>query len=117
MAEYTPEMLREQLAAALKKSGRKQLWIAAQLHVSQKHLSHLLNGRAELTLGWAQRIAVLCDHWIDIRVVPVPGAADLQRRLAELQPEIDRLATLGAVASVAPSPGRGAAGSVVERPR
>jgi hypothetical protein len=63
----------------------------------------MLTGRVELTLGWAQRIAVLCDHRIDIRIVPLPGTADLQRRLAELQPEIDRLAALGAVASVAPT--------------
>jgi plasmid maintenance system antidote protein VapI len=102
VAEDTPETLREQLAAALKASGRKQIWIAEQLHVSQKHLSQLLTGRVELTLGWAQRIAVLCDHKLDIRVVPLPGTADLQRRLAELQPEIDRLAALGAVVAVAP---------------
>lgn len=103
MAEYTPEMLRELLAAAIKASGRKQVWIAEQLHISQKHLSQMLTGRVELTLGWAQRIAVLCDHRIDIRIVALPGTADLQRRLAELQPEIDRLAALGAVASVAPT--------------
>jgi plasmid maintenance system antidote protein VapI len=100
VADYTSETLREQLAAALKASGRKQIWIAEQLHISQKHLSQMLTGRVELTLGWAQRIAVLCDHRIDIRVAPLPGTADLQRRLAELQPEIDRLAALGAVTAV-----------------
>lgn len=103
MADYTSEMLRELLCAALKASGRKQVWIADQLHISQKHLSQLLTGRVELTLGWAQRIAVLCDHRIDITVAPLPGTADLQRRLAELQPEIDRLAALGAVTAVAPA--------------
>lgn len=103
MTEYTSETLRKLLVAALKASGRKQVWIAEQLHVSPKHLSQLLTGRVELTLGWAQRIAVLCDHRIDIQVVPLSGTADLQRRLAELQPEIDRLAALGAVAAVAPA--------------
>jgi plasmid maintenance system antidote protein VapI len=98
-----PETLRELLRAAVKDSGRKQTWIADQLHVSAKHLSQMLTGRVDLTLGWAQRIAVLCDHRIDISVVSLPSAADLQRRLAELQPEIDRLAALGAVAAVTPS--------------
>jgi plasmid maintenance system antidote protein VapI len=104
VAEFTSEMLRELLRAALKESGRKQVWIADQLHISQKHLSQMLTGRVELTLGWAQRIAVLCDHRIDIHVVPLPDTADLQRRLAELQPELDRLAALGAVTSIAPEP-------------
>jgi plasmid maintenance system antidote protein VapI len=103
VADYTSEKLRELLVAALKASGRKQVWIAEQLHVSPKHLSQLLTGRVELTLGWAQRIAVLCDHRIDVQVVPLPGTAELQRRLAELQPEIDRLAALGAVAAVTPA--------------
>lgn len=102
MAEYSSEALRSLLAVAIKTSGRKQVWIADQLNISTKHLSQMLTGRVELTLGWAQRIAVLCDHRIDIHIVPLPGTADLQRRLAELQPEIDRLAALGAVTSVAP---------------
>lgn len=102
MADSTSEMLRKLLRAALKASGRKQIWIAEQLHISPKHLSQMLTGHAELTLGWAQRIAVLCDHKIDITVAPLPDTADLQRRLAELQPEIDRLAALGAVTAVAP---------------
>jgi plasmid maintenance system antidote protein VapI len=105
VADFTSETLRELLCAAVKASGRKQVWIADQLNVSPKHLSQLLTGRVELTLGWAQRIAVLCDHRIDITVVPLPGTADLQRRLAELQPEIDRLAALGAVTVVAPGAG------------
>jgi plasmid maintenance system antidote protein VapI len=103
VTEYTSETLRELLVAALKASGRKQVWIAEQLHISQKHLSQLLTGRVELTLGWAQRIAVLCDHRVDITVVSLPGTADLQRRLAELQPELDRLAALGAVTAVDPA--------------
>jgi plasmid maintenance system antidote protein VapI len=100
MAEHASEGLRELLRTAVRDSGRKQVWIAEQLGVSTKHLSQMLTGRVELTLGWAQRIAVLCDRKIDIAVMEVPGTADLQRRLAELQPEIDRLAALGAVTAV-----------------
>ena len=56
MADGT-EPLRELLRAAVRDSGRKQVWIAQQLGVSTKHLSQMLTGRKELSLGWAQRIA------------------------------------------------------------
>lgn len=53
------ETLRTQTRAALKATGISQAAVARQLGLSQKHLSHMLTGRANLTLDWADRILAL----------------------------------------------------------
>lgn len=79
--EAASAILRDQIRDALKASGLKQIWVAEQLGISQKHLSQMLTGRVTLTLDWAQRIASLCRHRVTTTVTPAPAA--LRQRLAE----------------------------------
>lgn len=53
--------LRAQTKDALKAAGISQAAAARQLGLSTKHMSHMLTGRAALTLNWADRILALCD--------------------------------------------------------
>jgi transcriptional regulator with XRE-family HTH domain len=75
------DQLRDQVRAAVKASGRKQIWIADKLGISPKHLSQMLTGRVSLTLDWAQQIAVLCDARVLIFVTAPPGAPDRETRI------------------------------------
>jgi transcriptional regulator with XRE-family HTH domain len=75
------EQLRTQVRAALKASGRKQIWIAEKLGISPKHLSQMLTGRVSLTVDWAQRIAELCDARLLIFVTKPPGSLDRETRI------------------------------------
>jgi predicted XRE-type DNA-binding protein len=68
--ESAKESLRAQINYLLSASGIKQIWIAQQLHVSEKHLSQMLTGQIELTPDWAQRIAALCGHTVTVAVQP-----------------------------------------------
>ena len=52
--------LRAQTKDALKSAGISQAAAARQLGLSTKHMSHMLTGRAALTLDWADRILALC---------------------------------------------------------
>lgn len=65
------ESLRAQINYLLGASGIKQIWIARQLNVSEKHLSQMLTGQIELTPDWAQRIAALCGHTVTVAVQPL----------------------------------------------
>ena len=71
--ESAKESLRAQINYLLGASGIKQIWIAQQLHVSEKHLSQMLTGQIELTPDWAQRIAALCGHTVTVAVQPLPA--------------------------------------------
>ena len=62
-----------QVQKAVRESGLKQKWIAAHLHTGEKHLSHLLNGRASMTLEWAERILDLCGMELTVTVRPRTG--------------------------------------------
>ena len=75
------EQLRTQVRAALKASGRKQIWIAEKLGISPKHLSQMLTGRVSLTVDWAQRIAELCDARVLIFVTVPPGSLGRETRI------------------------------------
>lgn len=52
--------LRTEVRAALKAAGIRQVAAAAQLGVSEKHLSQMLTGKVSLTIPWAERILALC---------------------------------------------------------
>lgn len=75
-------VLRNQIRATIKASGIKQIWIAQQLGISQKHLSQMLTGRVALTLDWAQRIAALCGYKVTVIVEPV-SVVEQERQRAE----------------------------------
>ena len=75
------EHLRTQVRAALKASGRKQVWIADKLDISTKYLSQMLTGRVSLPLGWAQQIAALCDARVLVFVTAPPGTPDREHRI------------------------------------
>ncbi|MFE9850282.1 helix-turn-helix domain-containing protein [Streptomyces sp. NPDC005576] len=55
------DALRTQTKGALKAAGISQAEAGRQLGLSTKHMSHMLTGRATLTLDWADRILALCD--------------------------------------------------------
>lgn len=54
------DRLRALVRQALTDAHISQAEIARQLGVSTKHLSHMLTGRAHLTLTWAEGILGLC---------------------------------------------------------
>jgi plasmid maintenance system antidote protein VapI len=60
MSSPAEDGLRHQLRDALAHVGISQADAARQLGLSAKHMSHMLTGRAPLTLAWADRIAALC---------------------------------------------------------
>jgi plasmid maintenance system antidote protein VapI len=60
--------LREQVRAALAATGTSQAAIARRLGLTQKHLSHMLTGRASLTLPWAERILAAIGMHIEIAI-------------------------------------------------
>jgi predicted XRE-type DNA-binding protein len=60
--------LREQVRAALAATGTSQAAVARQLEISQKYLSHMLTGRATLTLTWAERILATVGMRVEVAV-------------------------------------------------
>ena len=52
--------LRAQVRAALAATGISQAEAARRLGLTNKHMSHMLTGRATLTLGWAEAILAVC---------------------------------------------------------
>jgi transcriptional regulator with XRE-family HTH domain len=67
--------LREQTRAALRSAGISQADACRQLGVSTKHLSHMLTGRAPLTLDWAERLLALCGQQLLVTVAPNASVA------------------------------------------
>ncbi|MFI0822242.1 helix-turn-helix domain-containing protein [Streptomyces sp. NPDC021098] len=68
MTADAQDSLHEQVRAAVKASGLKQVWIAERLSTSEKHLSQLLTGRAPMSLEWAEQILALCGKRVRIIV-------------------------------------------------
>jgi plasmid maintenance system antidote protein VapI len=60
--------LREQVRAALAATGTSQAAAARELGITQKHLSHMLTGRAPLTLPWAERIVATIGMRVEVAV-------------------------------------------------
>ncbi|MFD5848351.1 helix-turn-helix domain-containing protein [Streptomyces chartreusis] len=67
------ERLLQQVQMAVKGAGLKRRWIAERLHVSDKHLSQLLTGRASMTLNWAEQILRVCGLELVVKVRPQDG--------------------------------------------
>lgn len=65
--------LRVQVRAALATARISQAEASRQLGLSTKHMSHMLTGRAPLTLDWAERIVALCDMRIEVLVLTGPA--------------------------------------------
>ena len=105
-------ILRDQIRATIKASGLKQIWIAQQLGVSQKHLNQMLTGRISLTLDWAQRIATVCGYKVTIVVEPVSALAREQQRADQAEAALRQV--LG-VAEVIEANGIGWAADSVRR--
>ncbi|MER7053425.1 helix-turn-helix transcriptional regulator [Streptomyces sp. NPDC000351] len=64
------DQLRGLVRQALADAGISQAEVARQLGASTKHLSHMLTGRAHLTLTWAEGILGLCGMNLVISVQP-----------------------------------------------
>ncbi|WP_333758844.1 helix-turn-helix domain-containing protein [Streptomyces sp. ISBFB 2968] len=64
------DQLRALVRQALAEARISQAEIARQLGLSTKHLSHMLTGRATLTLTWAEGILGLCGMNLQISVQP-----------------------------------------------
>lgn len=77
--------LRNQVRNAVHTSGRAQITLAADLGISEKHLSQMLTGRARLTIEWAEKILRACDGDLHITVLPSTLQAPAERlRLDDL---------------------------------
>ena len=61
--------LRAQVRAAIVAARISQAEVARRLNLTTKHLSHMLTGRATLTLGWAEAIAAVCGLRIVISLI------------------------------------------------
>lgn len=68
--------LRESLQQCIVDAGRAQITVAADLGISQKHLSQILTGKVNLTLDWADRIARACGYQVVALVVHPPSSHD-----------------------------------------
>lgn len=64
------DRLRALVRQALTDARISQAEVARQLGVSTKHLSHMLTGRAHLTLTWAEGILGLCGMNLQLAVKP-----------------------------------------------
>lgn len=67
------DALRTRVRAALAAARISQAEACRQLGLSTKHMSHMLTGRAPLTLDWAEQIVALCDMRIEILVLTGPA--------------------------------------------
>lgn len=81
------DTLRTEIQNLIKTSGLKQIWIAEQLGVSQKHLSQMLRGTVAMTLDWAQRIAKACGHEVTVTVTPVARCDGCHARQPKALPD------------------------------
>ncbi|MGV9588220.1 helix-turn-helix transcriptional regulator [Streptomyces tendae] len=64
------DRLRALVRQALTEARISQAEVARQLGVSTKHLSHMLTGRAHLTLTWAEGILGLCGMNLQLAIQP-----------------------------------------------
>lgn len=64
--------LRHQVKAALHAAGISQAQAARDLGLSTKHMSHMLTGRATLTLDWADRLLALCGMRLVVSIALNP---------------------------------------------
>lgn len=70
------DRLREIVREAVNASGMTQRAVAAELGISEQHLSRMLTGRSLLTLAWADRIARTCGRQLSVELTsPSAGAA------------------------------------------
>ncbi|MEU6709954.1 helix-turn-helix transcriptional regulator [Nonomuraea sp. NPDC046802] len=65
--------LRSLLAGELRAAGLSQAEVARKLGITAKHMSHMLTGRAPLSLAWADEIAALCGRELVIGSRVLPG--------------------------------------------
>lgn len=71
--------LRAQVKAALTTTHISQAEAARRLGLSAKHMSHMLTGRATLTLDWADRILTLCGMTLAVAAIPDTEKAQPER--------------------------------------
>lgn len=62
------DRLREIVRDAIKDSGTTQRAIAAELGVSEQHISRMLVGTYGLSLDWAEKITSICGRQISVDV-------------------------------------------------
>lgn len=60
--------LRADLRAAIADAGVNQAFVARALGVTQKHVSHMLTGRAAISVERAEQIALVCGRSLDFRI-------------------------------------------------
>jgi hypothetical protein len=80
-ARRAAEALRLQVRAALREAKVSQASAAAQLGITEKHLSQMLTGRVKLGLDWAEQLLGLCGQALALDPRPMPGP---QRALSAL---------------------------------
>ncbi|MFE9855535.1 helix-turn-helix domain-containing protein [Streptomyces sp. NPDC005780] len=77
---HTADTIRTQTKDALKDAHISQAEAARQLGLSTKHMSHMLTGRATLTLDWADRILAICGTHLEL-VTAQDKATDASPRI------------------------------------
>jgi hypothetical protein len=74
------DTLRALVRTALWDAGISQAEAARQLDMSTKHMSQMLNGKAGLSLDWAEQILGLCGHRLIVRSAPIPRSSYVEHR-------------------------------------
>lgn len=72
MTNAAAERLRNLVRAELRHSGWNQAEIAAELGLSQKHISQVLTGRAGLSVDLAAAILFVCGRRLEFATTPHP---------------------------------------------
>jgi transcriptional regulator with XRE-family HTH domain len=98
------DSLRTAVRTALHDAGISQAEASRRLGLSTKHMSHMLTGRAVLTLDWAEQLLALCGKRLSVKVVtaketlpmtqptePLGTRRTTWASAAELQQAADRL--------------------------
>lgn len=61
------DALRLEVGYCLAAADLSQAQVARELRVSTKHLNQMLTGKVAMSIGWAERIALVCGYRLAIK--------------------------------------------------
>lgn len=71
--EDANERMRTLVRTQVRRSGRRQIAIAAEAGCSEKHLSQMLTGHIVISIKWAASILSACDRNLVLDSAPMDG--------------------------------------------
>lgn len=72
----TSDLLRQEVRRAIDEAGLTQRAVAAELGITEQHVSRMLTGKSLLTLEWADRIVTVCGRQLSVALAsPSAGAS------------------------------------------